>query len=291
MSKTEAVAAHYTHGTLLTSIGDGVRRLGKTPDTVTVDDLSPVDEFHIGGRVATQRFLDQLDLVAADRVLDVGCGLGGASRFAANHYGCRVTGVDLTSEYVKTGAVLCSWVGLGDRITLEQGDATATPYPDGTFDKAYMMHVGMNIANKRALASELYRVLRPGGRLGIYDIMRVGGGDLEFPVPWATTEGQSHVSSPAEYKAALEAAGLRVIAEHDRGSFALDFFAELQTRAGGAGGPAPLGLHILMGTTAPQKVRNMIENVSQNRIAPVELIAERSALGAARVRPRADAGS
>lgn len=277
MSKTEAVEAHYTHGALLATIADGVRRLGKTPETVTVDDLSPVDEFHIGGRVATQRFLDQLDLTADDRALDVGCGLGGASRFVAKQYGCRVTGIDLTSEYVKTGEVLCSWVGLGDRITLEQGDATATPYADSTFDKAFIMHVGMNIANKRALASELHRVLRPGGRIGIYDIMRVGDADLVFPVPWATTAAESHVSSPDEYKAALEAEGLRVIAEHDRGAFALDFFAALQAKARGAGGPAPLGLHILMGETALEKVRNMIDNVSQHRITPVELIAEKAA--------------
>lgn len=276
MSKSAAVAAHYTHGTLLSAIADGVQRLGKTPDTVTVDDLGPVDEFHIGGRVATQRFLDQLDLTADDRVLDVGCGLGGASRFAAKQYGCRVIGIDLTPEYVTTGAVLCSWVGLGDRITLEQGDATATPYADGTFDKAYMMHVGMNIADKQGLVSEIHRVLRPGGRLGIYDIMRVGGDDLEFPVPWAATADDSHVASVDEYKAALQTAGFRVMAEHNRGAFALEFFAELQARAGGAGGPAPLGLHILMGATAPQKVRNMIENVSQGRIAPIELIAEKA---------------
>ena len=277
MSKTDAVEAHYTHGALLQTILDGVERMGKSPDTVTVEDLGPVDEFHIGGRVATRRFLDQLGLVADDRVLDVGCGLGGASRFVVEQYGCRVAGIDLTAEYVKTGEVLCSWVGLGDRITLEQGDATATPYSDGTFDKACMMHVGMNIANKRALAFELHRVLRPGGRLGIYDIMRLSDTDLVFPVPWATTAGESHVSSPDEYKAALEAAGFRIIAEHDRGSFALDFFAQLQARAGSAGSAPPLGLHILMGDTAPEKVRNMIENVSQNRIAPVELIAEKTA--------------
>ena len=76
MSKTDAVEAHYTHGALLQTILDGVERMGKSPDTVTVEDLGPVDEFHIGGRVATRRFLDQLGLVADDRVLDVGCGPG-----------------------------------------------------------------------------------------------------------------------------------------------------------------------------------------------------------------------
>ncbi len=161
MPNIDTLADHYTHGALLGAILDGVQRLGKSPNTVNVEDLGPVDEFHIGGRVATESFLVQLDIAADDHVLDVGCGLGGASRFAAEQYGCRVTGIDLTPEYVTTGEVLCSWVGLGDRITLDQGDATATPYADGAFDKAYMMHVGMNIANKQALALELHRVLQP----------------------------------------------------------------------------------------------------------------------------------
>jgi ubiquinone/menaquinone biosynthesis C-methylase UbiE len=277
MPNIDTVTTHYTHGALLGAIVDGVQRLGKSPDTVTVEDLGPVDEFHIGGRIATKSFLDQLEIAADDHVLDVGCGLGGASRFAAQQYGCRVTGIDLTHEYVKTGEVLCSWVGLDNRITLEQGDATATSYSDGAFDKLYMMHVGMNIANKQALVSELRRVMRPGGRLGIYDIMRVGDGDLSFPVPWATTPEESDVWSSDEYKAALEAAGLRVIAERNRSAFALEFFSQLQASAGSAGGPPPLGLHILMGDAAAEKVKNMVENVSQNRVAPVELVAERTA--------------
>jgi ubiquinone/menaquinone biosynthesis C-methylase UbiE len=277
MPNIDTVATHYTHGALLRAILDGVQRLGKSPDTVTVEDLGPVDEFHIGGRIATKSFLDQLEIAADDHVLDVGCGLGGASRFAAQQYGCRVTGIDLTHEYVKAGEVLCSWVGLDNRITLEQGDATATSYSDGAFDKVYMMHVGMNIANKQALASELRRVMRPGGRLGIYDVMRVGDGDLSFPVPWATTPEESNVWSPDEYKAALEAAGLRVIAERNRSAFALEFFSQLQARAASAGGPPPLGLHILMGDAAAEKVKNMVENVSQNCVAPVELVAERTA--------------
>lgn len=275
MANTGLVANHYTHGSLLDAIVAGVEGLGKSTDTVSVEDLAPVDEFHIGGRVATESFLDQVNPTAGDHVLDVGCGLGGASRFVAQRYGCRVTGIDLTPEYIETARVLCSWVGLDERITLEQGDATDLSYCAGMFDKAYMMHVGMNIADKHALLAELYRVLKPGGTLGIYDVMRVSDGDLSFPVPWATDAEVSVVSSPEEYKAALYAVGFHVTAERSRRDFALDFFAHLKASTAGAEGPPPLGLHILMGETAPIKVKNMIENISQNRIAPVELIAEK----------------
>lgn len=275
MPENNPVATHYTHGRLLAAILEGVEKLGKSPANVSIDELSAVDEFHIGGRLATESFLDRMEMATTDHVLDVGCGLGGASRFAAHRYGCRVTGIDLTQEFVETGMALCEWVGLCDRISLEQGNATATVYPDARFDKAYMMHVGMNIADKQQLAREIHRILRPGGRFGIYDIMQMEEAGLTFPVPWATTAESSRVSFPDEYIAALEAAGFRVIAERNRQDFAREFFAQVQAKMAREGGPGPLGIHILMGETAAVKLRNMIENVAQNRIAPVELIAEK----------------
>ena len=274
MADGSQVASHYAHGSLLEAISRGLAELGLSPDTVDVDDLAPVDEFHIGGRLATEAFLDQLAIGPEDHVLDVGCGIGGASRFAAQRYGCRVSGVDFSGEYVETGAVLNSWVGLGDRISLDQANALETPYANDEFDKAFMLHVGMNIADRGALASELQRVLRPGGTLGIYDVMRVGPGELEFPVPWASSAKESFVAPPEDYRSALEAAGFQVTAERDRSEFAQDFFADLQAAAAGAGGPPPLGLHILMGETAPTKVANMIENISKGRVAPIEMLAE-----------------
>lgn len=274
MSEDSAVASHYTHGSLLDAIRAGVEGNGKAPETVSVHDLGPVEEFHIGGRAATESFLDRLDLASSDNVLDVGCGLGGSSRFVAEHYGSKVTGIDLTAEYIETGRALCSWVGLQERVILDQGDAIATPYADNAFDKAYLMHVGMNIPDKQRLANELHRVLVPGGVLGIYDIMRVGDGELTFPVPWATTAGTSAVAWPDDYRGALENAGFRLVAERDRRDFALEFFAGLQAKAASDGPPA-LGLHIVMGESAPVKIRNMIESISSGTLAPIELIARK----------------
>jgi SAM-dependent methyltransferase len=276
MSDENSVATHYTHGALLSAIADGLGKLGKSPENVAVDDLGPVDEFHIGGRVATKNFLDQFNLGSNDHVLDVGCGLGGASRFAAHQYDCRVTGVDLTDEFIQTGNALCGWVGLAQQVDLTQGDATATAYADGFFDKAFMLHVGMNIPDKAALARELFRVIRPGGAFGVYDVMRTSDDALVYPAPWASAPEDCAIGTLGEYRNALEAAGFVITAERNRREFAIEFFDKLLAAASNAKGPPPLGLHILMGETAQTKIRNMIDNISKNRIAPVELFATKA---------------
>jgi len=275
MSREKTVAEHYTHGALLDAITSGLKAMGKSPDTVSVDDLAPVDEFHIGGRQASEAFLSQLPLDANAHALDVGCGLGGGSRFAASRFGCRVTGIDLTAEYVEAGQVLCAWVGLEEQVTLHQGSALNLPFEDAVFDAAYMMHVGMNIPDKARLFAQVARTLKPGGNFGVYDVMRTGAGDLAFPVPWASEPKTSALAAPEDYKAALEAAALSVVAERNRRDFALDFFARLQAATPADGGPPPLGLHVLMGETRAEKIKNMVENISAGRIAPVEIIARK----------------
>ena len=275
MPELSDVSKHYAHGDLTEAIRSGLTSQGKSTDTVTIDDLAPVDEFHIGGRRASEDFLDQLGFSAQTNVLDVGCGLGGPARFVANRYGSRVTGIDLTAEYVETGNTLCKWVGLDERISLHQGSALAMPFTERSFDGAYMLHVGMNIEDKEKLAREVARVLQPGSVFGIYDVMRTGPGDLSFPVPWATTAGLSAVADSDRYKSALQKAGFNILAERNRRDFALAFFADLRAKTAAAGGPPALGLHVLMGKNTPEKVQNMIDNISNGRIAPVELIARK----------------
>ena len=275
MPTEQDISTHYTHGNLVAAIRIGIESLGKMIDSVTVDDLAPVDEFHIGGRQASEDFLGQLDLTPEKHILDVGCGLGGPARFVASRFRCRVSGIDLTPEYVETARVVCRWVGLDDCISLHQGSALSMPFAERAFDGAYMLHVGMNIEDKAKLCSEVSRVLRSSSLFGIYDVMRIGDGELTYPVPWATTATSSAVAEPGQYRRALEAAGFVVIAERNRRDFALAFFEQLRAKTAKAGGPPPLGLHILMGGNTPEKIQNMIQNISDGRIAPVELIARK----------------
>ena len=179
---------------------------GLDPDALAVEDLAGADEFHLGGRAATETILSVLELTGTERVFDIGCGLGGPARHVASSTGCRVHGVDLTREFVEVAATLSERTGLTDRTTFECRDVELDGLPDGAFDVVTIFHVGMNIADKQALAAAASERLAAGGRLVVYDIMRIGSGDLEWPMPWSATDSTSFVESPEHYLDAMEAA-------------------------------------------------------------------------------------
>lgn len=273
----DAVAEHYSYRGLLAALEAGMAQAGLSPESVTIDDLAPVDEFHIGGRRASDEFLEQLPLGPGTAVLDVGCGLGGPARYVAQRFGAAVTGVDLTADYIDVGRVLSQWVGLSDKVTLIHGSALDLPLEAARFDAAYMIHVGMNIEDKARLFLEVARVLKPGGHFGVYDVMQVGPGALRFPVPWAQDPQTSATAAPEAYRAALAAAGFTVTASRNRRAFALDFFAKMSAKMAAADGPPPLSLQLLMGESREQKMANMVGNISAGLIAPVEMIAHKAA--------------
>lgn len=277
MTTTDALTRHYTTANLLEAIHDGISRLGKTTASVGIDDLAPLDEFHVGGREASQALLDPLAFSGKDHVLDIGCGLGGTARHVAQRYGCRVSGVDLTPAFIETGRLLCEWLELTGRVALHHGDALALPFADASFDAAYMMHVGMNIADKSALFAEVARAVRRGGKLALYELMRTGDCELAFPVPWATSAGESFVAGADDYRRALETAGFSIVAQRNRRDYALSFFETVRNKVRQADGPPPLGLHLVMGELAGTKYRNMAVAVGEGLLAPIEMVAVRNA--------------
>jgi ubiquinone/menaquinone biosynthesis C-methylase UbiE len=120
---------------------------------------------------ARETYLTLLDISAGERVLDVGCGSGAVTRDIARRVGERglAVGLDPSSELLAVARGLAERAGLGDRVEFREGDARRLPFPDGSFDVVVCATVLSHVPEGEAAIPELVRVLRPGGRLGVFD--------------------------------------------------------------------------------------------------------------------------
>jgi ubiquinone/menaquinone biosynthesis C-methylase UbiE len=247
-----------------------LRKAGKNVEQLSADDLAAIDEFHLGGREATQALAEFMQLRGRMHLLDVGCGIGGPARYFASR-GCQVTGVDLTEEFVRTAESFTRMVKLEQLAKFRQANALELPFASSTFDGAYTIHVCMNIADKAAVFREVARVLKPGTRFAIYDIMRTKDSSFAFPVPWAKTPETSFVATLEDYRDALQAAGFRVEHERDCRQFAVEFMQRVMSQS--ASGPPVLGVHVLMGEQAPLMLKNVNMAIASGTLTPVEIVA------------------
>jgi MPBQ/MSBQ methyltransferase len=275
MSIDRLVAEHYARRNLGSAILAALEAAGKDVDRLSLDDLALIDEFHVRGRPATAELTGALGFAPGMRVLDVGCGIGGPSRYVAATYGCEVVGIDLTEEYCEVAAMLADRVRLGEQVEYRSGNALAMPFDDGAFDAAYTQHVAMNIAEKGRLYSEVWRLLKPGGRFGIYDLLQGEGGDVVYPVPWARDTATSFLVRPGELRRLLEDAGFEILSWRETAAEAHVWVEEMKRRMAEPN-PPPSALRLLLGEGAKPVVQNIFRNLLEGRVVPTEVICSRS---------------
>ncbi|MBN3725712.1 class I SAM-dependent methyltransferase [Burkholderia sp. Ac-20379] len=235
-------------------------------------DLAPLDQFHSRGLDATRELAGLLALDGSQRVLDIGSGLGGPSRYLASTFGCHVEGIDLSSSYVDAAQFLAGKTGLGDLTHYRQGNALALPFEDGAFDIAWTQHVAMNIADRDTLYREAHRVLRPGGRFAIFDVVAVSGEPLHFPVPWAADADSSFLVTPERMRGVLEAQGFAVQSWVDSSEAALTWFEARAKRQAQMASPPPLGLHLVMGPGFRDMTGNLARNLREGRAGLIQAV-------------------
>lgn len=269
-----SIADHYTRPGLGELILAALQHAGKDVTRLAVEDLAPIDEFHIRGREATLELGRLAGLTEGCRVLDVGSGLGGPSRCIAGTFGCRVTGIDLTEEYCRVATMLAKLVGMSDSVQYRQADAMALPFPDESFDVVWTQHTSMNISDKAGLFRELGRTLKTGGALAVYDILAGPVTPVHFPVPWARGPGSSFLCTGPELCAILDGSGYHIEEWRDSTDLARQWFAAVAKRIRERG-PSPLGLHLLMGEESAAMTRNQCRNLKEKRISTIQVVARK----------------
>ena len=270
---SDHVVEHYTgSGDLTSSIAAALDAAGVDRVDLATTTLAPVDEFHIRGRTATLEILEALGVDATSRVLDIGSGLGGPARTVAEVSGAHVVGVDLTPSFCAAASDLSEWTGLGELTEFTVGDATALDFPDAHFDAAMTIHVAMNIADKPAMYREAHRVLAPGGRFVVYDVLAGPGGAVHYPVPWARDSATSHLATTAQMATLLADAGFTVLEQVDSSEASLAWFEAMAARLAEAGPPVTFAT--FLGADFPLMARNQVANLREQAIRTVMLVCE-----------------
>lgn len=265
--KMTDLAIPYRTGRARTGIEQALVAAGKDLTDLRAEDLALLEDFHTGGRLATVQLADLVGLTETSAVLDAGAGIGGTARYLAARFGCAVTAVDLSGEYCEIADWLDHVVGLEDKIAVRQADVTALPFDDASFHAVFSQHVQMNVADKGRLYGEARRVLSSGGQLALWDITAGGGGELDYPMPWADGPGHTHLSTPAELRDALEAAGFTVEHWVDLTEQIGPVMRTIQSLP-----PSPLGLQAFV-PDFRRRLENLTAALGDGRLRAIQAIA------------------
>ena len=274
MTDAKAIADHWGKGDVYGLIVSALEKMSKPLESLTLEDLAPVDHFHARGFAATVELSDRLPIKAGQHILDIGCGLGGPARYVAKRFRCKVSGLDITEPFVEAANKLTTLLRMQLQVKIEHGDGQRLPYPDAHFDGAYTQHVTMNVADRPRFFAEAYRVLKPGAFFALTEHGLGAKGHPHYPLPWSADGSGAYLVTPSETRAYLEKAGFEDIVVEDTGAKYVAGYKTVIEKAE-KGALPPLGTHLLMGETALQKTRNAARNVEEGRTHPVQVMCRR----------------
>lgn len=171
------------------------------------------EELHPGGAATTRRALELVRAGPEDRLLDIASGKGDSSLLAAREFGCAVTGIDYRTAAVIEATRTANVAGFHDQVAFQVADAETLPVDDAAFDIVLCECSLCLFPDKPTALKEIRRVLRPGGRVVLADVVADHDRLPEcLRGPLATAACVGSALSREQLLQALESTGSRVIA-------------------------------------------------------------------------------
>ncbi|MFC2045785.1 class I SAM-dependent methyltransferase [Chloroflexota bacterium] len=188
------------------------------------------DVLHPGGLELTEYLGNKMSLSPEDRILDIACGRGSSAVYLVKKYGCRMTGVDYSEGNIASAREHAATQGVSNLTFFHQSDAERLPFEDSSFDAVITECSYCTFPDKTKAASEMFRVLRSGGRVGITDMVINGTlpEEMQSVLSWVTCIGGA--GSANEYVSQLQKPGFTGFMVEDKREVLLEMIDDIRRK-------------------------------------------------------------
>lgn len=235
---------------------------------IEAGDLFSIDQFHLGGPIAIEQLAEIANLHSQNHILDLGAGFGGASRLMAIKTGCRVTGIELCPDYVKTANILNAACNLSGQVTCIEGDITELSETNEQFDGALLSHVQMNIPDKEKLARSIHSKLVKDAPLMIWEVFSQNPQKVTYPMGWSIDSTDSFLCSADEMADSLQSNGFSISTWDTNPSWVMEWAKNIVEN----GPPPGLNLPALL-PNGMVRLSNMLKGILTGELQVVKGVA------------------
>ena len=264
----------WTRGDIHTRIHKAMSEAGLNDKKLEIEDLFPIDQYHARGIAATIDLGKRMPISEKQKIIDIGCGLGGPARYFAKQFKCFITGIDITPSFIEIGNKFNNLTSMSKQVSLQIGNGETLDFEDETFDGGYSQHVTMNIKNRKEFFLEAFRVLKKGTFFAFSEHGLGPKGNPIFPLPWADTSEMSFLLSPESTISLLKEIGFYDIQIIETSEKYISGYEKMIDNKSKKDKPI-LGIHVIGGATMKQRSINSMKSIKEKRTLPFEIVCKK----------------